>query len=182
MSRLTKLVHRLTTPRRRLVPVFAIAIAATAAVAAACGGGGGYGGSSVPSATAPGGAAVAPTSANGGSTPLAGGQPGATPTAATGSSSGSMQLTVVASNTSFDKTSLNATAGEVKFTLNNKDVALLSFANGVTSLTPGFEPAWSRDGTKLVFAGGDGLYTIDVDGSNRRRLTTGPHHAPAWRP
>ena len=121
MSRLTKLVHRLTTPRRRLVPVFAIAIAATAAVAAACGGGGGYGGSSVPSATAPGGAAVAPTSANGGSTPLAGGQPGATPTAATGSSSGSMQLTVVASNTSFDKTSLNATAGEVKFTLNNKD-------------------------------------------------------------
>lgn len=64
----------------------------------------------------------------------------------------------------------------------DKDIALLSFQNGVTSLTPGSEPAWSRDGTKLIFAGGDGLYTIDADGANRARLTTGPHHAPAWRP
>lgn len=70
---------------------------------------------------------------------------------------------------------------QLAFTRGN-DIALFSFANGVTSLTPGFEPAWSRDGAKLVFAGGDGLYTIDVDGSNRCRLTTGRHHAPAWRP
>jgi hypothetical protein len=63
-----------------------------------------------------------------------------------------------------------------------KDIALLSFQNGITVLTPGSEPAWSRDGTKLIFAGRDGLYTIDVDGSNRTRLTTGHHHAPAWRP
>jgi hypothetical protein len=53
---------------------------------------------------------------------------------------------------------------------------------GVTRLTDGFEPAWSRDGSRLVFAGGDGLFTINVDGSHRTRLTTGAHHAPAWRP
>lgn len=122
MSRITRLIRRFTTPRRRLVPVFAVAIVASAAVAAACGGGGGYGGgSSAPSATVAGGVAAAPTSAGSGSTPLAGGQPGATPTAATGSASGSTQLTVVASNISFDKSTLNAPAGEVKLTLNNQD-------------------------------------------------------------
>lgn len=53
---------------------------------------------------------------------------------------------------------------------------------GITRLTDGSEPAWSPDGAKLVFAGGNGLYTINRDGSNRTRLTTGNHHAPAWRP
>jgi TolB protein len=52
----------------------------------------------------------------------------------------------------------------------------------VTILTNGGEPAWSPDGSKLVFASDDGLFIIDADGTNRRRLTTGPHHAPAWRP
>jgi Tol biopolymer transport system component len=52
----------------------------------------------------------------------------------------------------------------------------------VTRLTEGFEPAWSRDGATLVFSGGDGLFTIRVDGSHRTRLTKGAHYAPAWRP
>jgi TolB protein len=52
----------------------------------------------------------------------------------------------------------------------------------VTILTNGGEPAWSPDGSKLVFASDDGLFLIDADGTNHRRLTTGPHHAPAWRP
>jgi Tol biopolymer transport system component len=52
----------------------------------------------------------------------------------------------------------------------------------ITRLTDGAAPAWSPDGTKLVFEGPSGLYTINADGSNRVRLTTGPHHAPAWRP
>jgi TolB protein len=62
-------------------------------------------------------------------------------------------------------------------------IVLVTLDGGVvTRLTDGFEPAWSRDGSRLVFAGGDGLFTINVDGSHRTRLTTGAHHAPAWRP
>jgi len=51
-----------------------------------------------------------------------------------------------------------------------------------TVLTGGTDPAWSPDGSKLVFTGADGLFVIDANGSNRRRLTIGPDHAPAWRP
>ena len=52
----------------------------------------------------------------------------------------------------------------------------------------GADPAWSRDGTKLVFVArcsscsDDGLFEIDADGSNLKRLTTGHHIAPVWRP
>jgi len=49
-------------------------------------------------------------------------------------------------------------------------------------LADGIEPAWSRDSARLVFAGGDGLFVIGADGSNLKRLTTGHHGAPAWRP
>ena len=52
----------------------------------------------------------------------------------------------------------------------------------LTTFAEGGEPAWSPDGSKLVFAGVDGLFIIDADGTNRRRLTTGAHGAPAWRP
>jgi TolB protein len=63
------------------------------------------------------------------------------------------------------------------------EIALVSpDGGGATRLTDGLQPAWSRDGATLVFAGGDGLYTIGVDGSHRTRLTTGGHSAPAWRP
>ncbi len=49
-------------------------------------------------------------------------------------------------------------------------------------ITGGADPAWSRDGAKLVFVRDDGLFEIDADGSNLKRLTTGHHTAPAWRP
>jgi hypothetical protein len=65
-----------------------------------------------------------------------------------------------------------------------QDIALLTLDGGdISRLTQGSEPAWSPDGSKLVFRSqADGLFTINADGSNRQRLTTGNHHAPAWRP
>ena len=63
------------------------------------------------------------------------------------------------------------------------DLVLMKLATSqITTLTKGLEAAWSPDGSKLVFAGGDGLFVIGADGANRRRLTTGAHRAPAWRP
>lgn len=63
------------------------------------------------------------------------------------------------------------------------EIVLLDLASGqITTLTNGTDPAWSPDGTRLVFAGVDGLFLIRADGTNRTRLTTGPHHVPAWRP
>jgi TolB protein len=54
----------------------------------------------------------------------------------------------------------------------------------VTPLANGFgiDPAWSRDGAKLVFGGEGGLFTVSVDGLQKTRLTTGGHSEPAWRP
>jgi Tol biopolymer transport system component len=62
-------------------------------------------------------------------------------------------------------------------------VALISSSGGeITTLVEGSDPAWSRDGSRLVFGGEDGLFTVNSDGSDVRRLTTGRHFAPAWRP
>lgn len=48
------------------------------------------------------------------------------------------------------------------------------------------DPAWSPDGRRLAYVGPDGLYVVDRDGGNRRRLTTSPPLAhdvsPVWRP
>ena len=64
-----------------------------------------------------------------------------------------------------------------------REIALISASGGpFTVITEGFDPAWSRDGAKLVFARDDGLFTIDPDGTNLKRLTTGRHREPAWRP
>lgn len=63
------------------------------------------------------------------------------------------------------------------------DVVVLDVATRtLTTLGKGADPAWSPDGTKLLFAGADGIFVMNADGSARSRLTTGQHHAPAWRP
>jgi WD40-like Beta Propeller Repeat len=63
------------------------------------------------------------------------------------------------------------------------DLVLMNLTTGrTTTLTKGLEAAWSPDGSRLVFSGGDGLFVIGADGANRKRLTTGAHRAPGWRP
>jgi Tol biopolymer transport system component len=67
--------------------------------------------------------------------------------------------------------------------LDRAEVNLLDLATGrITVLTAGSDPAWSPDGSKLAFAGGDGIFVVNADGTNRTRLTSGQHSAPAWRP
>jgi TolB protein len=63
------------------------------------------------------------------------------------------------------------------------EIAVMDLATRrITMLGGGADPAWSPDGSKLVFAAVDGLFVMNADGSDRIRLTTGAHHAPAWRP
>lgn len=54
-------------------------------------------------------------------------------------------------------------------------------SSGLTRLAPGFDPSWSPDASKLVFARDDGLFTMRADGTNITRITTGRHHDPRWR-
>jgi TolB protein len=46
------------------------------------------------------------------------------------------------------------------------------------------DPAWAPDGRRLVYAGADGLFTVEEDGTDRRRITSTPslvHDlAPSW--
>ena len=64
-----------------------------------------------------------------------------------------------------------------------REIGIVPAGGGAISrLTQGFDPAWSRDGSTLIFARNDGLYSIRPDGTNLKRLTTGAHREPAWRP
>lgn len=59
-------------------------------------------------------------------------------------------------------------------------------AGGFTRLEPGHRPAWSPDGTRLVFVGeadSPGLYVVNADGSGLVRITDDPADtAPSWGP
>ena len=62
-------------------------------------------------------------------------------------------------------------------------IIILTVATGeMRTLTFGRRPSWSRDGKALVLDDLFGIHTIAADGTNRTRLTTGGHNAPAWRP
>lgn len=54
----------------------------------------------------------------------------------------------------------------------------------VRFLTSGFDPAISRDGGKVAFLRGDGIYTINIDGSGERRMFASSDliTSPKWSP
>jgi TolB protein len=51
----------------------------------------------------------------------------------------------------------------------------------ISDLGPGSFPSWSPDGSKILFSTDDGLFTMNVDGTGRQRLTLGRHFGAAWR-
>jgi hypothetical protein len=72
--------------------------------------------------------------------------------------------------------------GEVTDPTTGQIVVIDVATRAVTVLTQGTEPTWSPDGSRLAFARVDGLFVVGADGTNLKRLTTGNHRAPAWRP
>lgn len=65
-------------------------------------------------------------------------------------------------------------------------IALMSSDGGaITRVTAGRNPAWSRDGTRLLFerpAPQRGIFMITLGSSEVRRLTGDDDHDPTWRP
>jgi Tol biopolymer transport system component len=57
-------------------------------------------------------------------------------------------------------------------------------AGEVRLLTSGFDPAISRDGAKVAFLRGDGIYSINIDGSGERRMFASSDliTSPKWSP
>jgi len=55
-------------------------------------------------------------------------------------------------------------------------------AQRLTSVEADHDPAWSPDGTRLVFIREGNLWVVSADGSGARRLTNDgvPNTAPAW--
>jgi Tol biopolymer transport system component len=68
------------------------------------------------------------------------------------------------------------------------EIWILDLATGVASrLTTGvsdWHPAWSRDGTQILFGRGDHLVIMNSDGSQMERITFGDHtnEYPSWAP
>ncbi|MGH8950571.1 MAG: TolB family protein [Acidimicrobiia bacterium] len=56
--------------------------------------------------------------------------------------------------------------------------------SGFTPLVPGRQPAWSPDGTRIVFVGGanePGLHIVNLDGRGLERITSDrADSAPSW--
>jgi hypothetical protein len=65
-------------------------------------------------------------------------------------------------------------------------IALINSTGGaITRLTAGKNPAWSRDGTRILFEGPpitNGIFMITLGSGMVTRLTTEDDHDPAWRP
>ena len=84
--------------------------------------------------------------------------------------------------------SFSADGSRLAFALDGRLAVAKSDGSGINVLPPltdrDADPAWSPDGTRLVFtgrkAGRRNLYLVDPDGSDLRRLTVRGARAPAW--
>jgi hypothetical protein len=67
-----------------------------------------------------------------------------------------------------------------------RELALIASTGGaITHLTEGRNPAWSRDGTRILFEGSGatkGIFMFTVSSSAVTRLTLFDDHDPTWRP
>ena len=57
-----------------------------------------------------------------------------------------------------------------------------SDGTGKTDLGSGSDPAWSPDGSRILYMDGTGLGTMNADGSNKTHLLDGLWTSPAWSP
>jgi hypothetical protein len=65
-----------------------------------------------------------------------------------------------------------------------RNVAVMPAAGGEPMILGfGWHPSWSRDGSKIVFGRGDGIYTMTRFGTDIQRVITAEQPVtPAWRP
>ena len=77
-----------------------------------------------------------------------------------------------------------ASTGPIAFVSDRDGTDQIYLANedgsGVTRLTPGTFPAWSRDGRRIAFSNQHQIYLINVDGTGLRYLARGEQ--PEWSP
>lgn len=69
------------------------------------------------------------------------------------------------------------------YVMNADGTSLVNLTGGPTDIESGaseLNPRWSPDGQSIAFDGDDGLYVIDADGSNLRRMADGQQGA--WSP
>lgn len=80
----------------------------------------------------------------------------------------------------------SALPGKLALAAADGSIVLYELGSGqARRLTGGFDPAISPDGSKIAFLrGGEGLFVIDADGGNERRLYGGGEEmrAPTWSP
>jgi len=53
---------------------------------------------------------------------------------------------------------------------------------GFRQLIEGFDPSWSPDGKEIIFGTTSGIFVVREDGLSSRKLTSGNHFYPSWRP